>query len=107
MVGMALQLFREMVDSQEKGTQASPASGMAPHIYISLPIYPSIYTYFPSVFCFHSSLVFHWAVLVNKKGGDRNKSRSTLVFFGICLHVLEWKLRVSLLTARPVHVHPL
>jgi hypothetical protein len=108
MGGMALHLFFEMVDSQEKGRQTSQASGMSPHIYIFVSLYTTIHIYlFPIIFGFHSSLVFHWAVLENKKGGEKTESRSTLVFFGIWLHVVEWKLSVSLLTARPVRVHPL
>jgi hypothetical protein len=61
MVGLAMQLFCEMVDSREKGTQTSSASGMSPHKYLSLYIYTYIVS--PRKLFFHTSRVLHWAVM--------------------------------------------
>ena len=59
---MHKQLFQDMADSQEKGTQASPLI-MCVYIYVYIYIYIAIA---PAVF-FHTSLVLHQATWEHKR----------------------------------------
>ena len=70
-------------------------------------MYIYMYSYCLPVFVSTRAWCFTGQCWKTKGIGIQTKNINTFVVFGLCFHIVEWKLRVSILTASLVHMHPL